>query len=161
MDIENAAQTAIDAVGEHVIRRAGGRVETLADQAVDRLADLIGARLSGSATGRRRLQQLYARPDDTGARHAAAEVLGDEAHADPRLAADLDILVRTVQQSYSVNQNWSSTTYGGISTNGRSSTAVQGSGNVVNTGRLKQTSRTFPTGRCSPGSVANRWAPAA
>jgi hypothetical protein len=146
MDFHDAAETAIDVVAEHFTQKATSRANDVVDVAVDRLADLVTAKLNGTPSGRRRLQELQSRPDDDIARRKAAEVLRDEAGEDKHFANALLTSIRTVDNRHTVTKSRSATSYGRLTNNGQKAAASQGTGNITNTGRLKQSSRTFHIG---------------
>jgi hypothetical protein len=90
MDIEGLARAAVDTVARHLVNRGTDAAGRLANAGVDRVFQLIAGRLHAHPAGRQALDSLLGDPGDPGGQEWAADLVAQEAEADPRFAGALD-----------------------------------------------------------------------
>lgn len=90
MDIGELAHAAVETVARHLVNRGTDAAGRLANVGVDRVFQLIVGRLRADPAGRQALDSLLGNPADPGGQNWAADLVAQEAEADPRFADALD-----------------------------------------------------------------------
>lgn len=89
MDMDELAQSAVEAVAGHLAQRGTDAAGRLADASIDHVYQLISSRLQRTSAGQRMLGWLHHNPADEQRRARVAEVVANEVRSDPVFAESL------------------------------------------------------------------------